>query len=74
MMRVSSCTRVKRSNSSGSKPFARLVLGLRHARLHLGLGLQFDLAQLIAQAVQIAGQVLQRGRASAPPGRSSASG
>ena len=37
----------------------RRILGLRQPRLHLGLGLQFDVAQLLAQAVQVAGQVAQ---------------
>jgi hypothetical protein len=33
------------------------VLGQRHARLHLRLGLHFDVTQLLTQAIQVAGQV-----------------
>ena len=36
------------------------VFGLRHARLHLAFGLQLDVAQLVAQAVEVVGQVGQR--------------
>ena len=36
------------------------VLGERQARLHLGFGLQLHVAQLLAQAVEVAGEVAQR--------------
>ena len=36
------------------------IFGLRQSRLHLRLGLQFDIAQLMSQPVQIAGHFTQR--------------
>ena len=36
------------------------VLGQCHARLHLRLGLYFDVTQLLTQAIQVAGQVIER--------------
>jgi hypothetical protein len=55
-MRVSSCTTVELQR------IERLVgvLGLGQARLHLGLGLQLDVAQLQTQPVQVAGQIFER--------------
>ncbi|KAF5293244.1 hypothetical protein FQR65_LT20134 [Abscondita terminalis] len=61
IMRVSSCTRVKRSNSSGSKPAAESLD--RPGGLHL-LSPDFDVAQLHAQALQVAGPA----RSSEPTG------
>ncbi|MPM16284.1 hypothetical protein SDC9_62662 [bioreactor metagenome] len=38
----------------------RSVLGQRQTRLHLRLGLHLDVAQLLAQTLQVAGQIVQR--------------
>ena len=51
---------MKRSNSSGSNCFS-CSCAERHPRLHLAFGLDLDLAQLRAQAVDVLGQVEERG-------------